>query len=66
MKFARLFLAAVAVSALAACTVDSPTAPTAPPLMDGAENAECSVLYSEVQPDGSVVWRCSPSMGSGG
>jgi hypothetical protein len=66
MKLARLFLAAVAASTMAACTVDSPTAPTAPPSQNGVENTQCAEKEAQVQADGTIIWICSPSMGSGG
>jgi ABC-type oligopeptide transport system substrate-binding subunit len=67
MKLARLFLAVVAASTLAACTTDSPTAPSAPPSLDEAENTECGTLDPQVQSDGSILWVCSPGQtGSGG
>jgi hypothetical protein len=66
MRFARLVLPFLAASALAACS-DSPTAPAvpeAPPSRD--ESTECAVKVSVTQEDGSIVWVCSPNMGSGG
>lgn len=63
MKLARLFLAAVAASTLAACTADSLTAPTAPPSRNDAETTECTETVAE---DGSTIFVCRPSMGSGG
>lgn len=66
MKLARLFLAAVAAATLAACTADVPTAPSAPPSRNDAEQSECGTRYADVQPDGSIIWRCSPAVGSGG
>jgi hypothetical protein len=65
MKLTRFALAVLAAFALAACQGSSPTVPAAPPLLDEAEGGEC-VRYPEVQPDGSVIWKCSPHVGSGG
>lgn len=61
MKLARVLLAVVAVSALAACSGDSPTAPTIDPATSPAHDLICDV----VQPDGTVTCR-SPQVGSGG
>jgi hypothetical protein len=66
MKLAWFFLAVVAATTLAACTTDSPTAPSAPPSFDEGENTECGSLEPQVQTDGSILWVCSPSVGSGG
>lgn len=66
MKLARTFLAALTVCTLAACA-DSPTAPLAEPATKPAANGEtCGTMVKEIQPDGTVVYRCSPVLGSGG
>lgn len=61
MKLARLFLAVLTVSTLAACS-DSVTAPQAAPAAAPAANETCVL---EKQPDGSYICR-SPVIGSGG
>ncbi len=66
MKLARLVLPILAASALAACTADSPTAPAlpdAPPSLDGTD---CASKVEQVQPDGSVIWVCTPGQGGSG
>lgn len=65
MKFARRFLAVLAASALAACATDSPTAPSAPPVLEEVQ-VECGERIPQVQEDGSVIWVCAPHFGSGG
>lgn len=67
MKLARTLLAVLAVSALAACA-DSVTAPQAQPDAAPAQDATAceGELLREVLPDGSVVFRCTGQMGSGG
>jgi hypothetical protein len=64
MKLARTLLAVLTLSVLAACA-DSVTAPQAEPEAQPAQNTECSVV-KETLSDGSVVYRCSPILGSGG
>jgi uncharacterized lipoprotein YbaY len=69
MKFARTLLAVLTVSVLAACA-DSVTAPQAQPDAQPAQvdGLTCSegTLVREVQEDGTVVYRCTGQMGSGG
>lgn len=67
MKLARTLLAVLTVSVLAACT-DSVTAPQAQPEETPAQDVlSCSgTLTKEVQADGTVVFRCTGQMGSGG
>lgn len=67
MKLARTFLAVLSVSLLAACA-DSVTAPQAQPEATPAQSGgTCEgTLTREIQPDGSVVYRCSGHVGSGG
>jgi hypothetical protein len=62
MKLARLFLAVLTVSTLAACS-DSVTAPQAKPSATPSEDVSCT---QERQPDGTYVTRCSSQLGSGG
>lgn len=63
MKLARLFLAVLTVSALAACS-DSVTAPQAEPSATPSEDVSCT---QERQADGTYITRCgSPVIGSGG
>lgn len=67
MKLARLFLAVVTASTLAACA-DSVTAPQAEPAaapsMDGTT---CTgTLTRTVNQDGTVTERCTGYVGSGG
>jgi len=64
MKLARTLLAVLTLSVLAACA-DSVTAPQAEPEAQPSQNTECTVV-KETQPDGSVIYRCSPQIGSGG
>lgn len=61
MKLARLFLAVLAVSALAACG-DSVTGPQAAPSATPSEDTACTL---ERQADGTYVCRTGQS-GSGG
>ena len=61
MKLARALLAAVAVSALAACSGDSPTAPSATPAAGPSQDLICDIVL----PDGTIECR-SPQLGSGG
>lgn len=63
MKLARLVLPFLAMSALAACTADSPTAPALPDAPPSFSDETC---VEQVQEDGSTIWVCSPNMGSGG
>lgn len=63
MKLARLFLAVLTASTLAACS-DSVTAPQAEPAATPSQDVICT---QERQADGSYVTRCgSPVIGSGG
>jgi hypothetical protein len=62
MKLARLFLAVLTVSTLAACS-DSVTAPQAEPSADPSQDVTCT---QERQADGTFVTRCSSQLGSGG
>jgi hypothetical protein len=64
MKLARTLLAVLTLSVLAACA-DSVTAPQAQPEAKAAQDGECMVV-KEVLADGSVAYRCSPQIGSGG
>ena len=62
MKLARLFLAVLTISTLAACS-DSVTAPEAAPAAQPAtDEIECTL---ERQDDGSYLCRM-PALGSGG
>lgn len=61
MKLARLFLAVLTVSTLAACS-DSVTAPVAEP----SSPSQDVVCTSEKQADGTFVTKCSSQLGSGG
>lgn len=61
MKLARLFLAVLTVSTLAACS-DSVTAPQADPAPPSNDGIECTM---EPGPDGTSICR-SPLIGSGG
>lgn len=67
MKLARTLLAVLTVSVLAACN-DSVTAPQAQPEATPAQDGtSCAgTLTREIQADGSVVFRCTGQMGSGG
>jgi hypothetical protein len=67
MKLARTLLAVLTLSVLAACA-DSVTAPQAEPEAQPAqESVSCSgTLVKETLSDGSVVYRCSSQLGSGG
>ncbi|HEX6042666.1 hypothetical protein [Longimicrobium sp.] len=68
MKLARTLLAVLSVSMLAACA-DSVTAPQAQPEAKPAQDigTTCEgTLTREIQADGSVVFRCTGQMGSGG
>ncbi|HEX6912426.1 MAG TPA: hypothetical protein VF142_18620 [Longimicrobium sp.] len=68
MKLARTLLAVLTVSLLAACA-DSVTAPQAQPesqpALDGL-TCDGGLLVREVSTDGSVTYRCTGQMGSGG
>lgn len=61
MKLARLFLAVLTISTLAACS-ESVTAPQVDPAATPSTDIECVL---ERQTDGSVICR-SPALGSGG
>jgi hypothetical protein len=62
MKLARLFLAVLTISTLAACS-DSVTAPQAEPAATpSTDGIECVL---EIGADGSQICR-SPALGSGG
>jgi predicted small lipoprotein YifL len=61
MKLARLFLAVLTVSALAACG-DSVTGPQADPSLKPSTDESCTLVG---QPDGSTVCRTGQG-GSGG
>lgn len=61
MKIARLFLAVLTVSTLAACS-DSVTAPQAEPAAKPSTEESCTTYRLA---DGTVVCR-SPILGSGG
>lgn len=61
MKIARLFLAVLTVSTLAACS-DSVTAPQADPAAKPSTQENCT---TERLADGTVICR-SPVIGSGG
>jgi hypothetical protein len=67
MKLARTLLAVLTVSVLAACA-DSVTAPQAEPEAKPAQDGTLceGTLVKEVMSDGSVVYRCTGQMGSGG
>lgn len=67
MKLARTLLAVLSVSMLAACA-DSVTAPQAEPEAQPVRGGlTCSgTLVAEAQPDGTVVYRCTGQIGSGG
>jgi hypothetical protein len=69
MKLARLFLAVLTVSTLAACA-DSVTAPSAEsaakPSLDGATCPVGYTLEEVVGTNGSVTYRCTGTLGSGG
>jgi uncharacterized lipoprotein YbaY len=67
MKLARTLLAVLTVSVLAACA-DSITAPQAEPEAQPAlEITTCEgTLVKEITADGSVVYRCTGQVGSGG
>ncbi|HEX2209944.1 MAG TPA: hypothetical protein VHG93_19875 [Longimicrobium sp.] len=62
MKLARLFLAAVTISTLAACS-DSVTGPKAEPSVKPSNDETTCVLEREA--DGTFICR-SPVIGSGG
>jgi hypothetical protein len=68
MKLARLFLAVLSISTLAACA-DSVTAPQAAPesapSMDGV-SCTGGVVTRTVNQDGTVTERCTGTVGSGG
>lgn len=67
MKLARLVLPFLAMSALAACTADSPTAPALPDAPPSFSDTDCATKVQQVQADGTVIWVCSPGQtGSGG
>lgn len=61
MKLARLFLAVLTISTLAACS-DSVTGPQAAPAATPSTDETCVL---EKQADGSYICR-SPILGSGG
>jgi hypothetical protein len=64
MKLARTLLAVLTLSVLAACA-DSVTAPQAAP--DAQPSLDCAgTLVKETLADGSVVYKCSSQLGSGG
>jgi hypothetical protein len=63
MKLARTLLAVLTLSVLTACA-DSVTAPQAEPNV--APAASCGTMVAETLTDGSVVYRCSSQLGSGG
>jgi hypothetical protein len=69
MKLARLFLAVLTVSTLAACA-DSVTAPTAEavakPTLDGMTCPVGYTLEEVIGTNGSVTYRCTGMVGSGG
>lgn len=67
MKLARTLLAVLTVSMLAACA-DSVTAPQAEPEAQPAQElGSCDgTLTKVVLEDGSVAYRCTGQMGSGG
>ncbi len=68
MKLARTFLAVLTVSILAACS-DSVTAPQAQPESQPTLNGgtcEGGIMVREVSTDGSITYRCTGQMGSGG
>lgn len=66
MKIARLFLAVLTAGTLAACN-DSATAPEARPA-DASQNGTTCVgrIVAETQPDGTIIYRCTGQIGSGG
>jgi hypothetical protein len=66
MKLARTLLAVLTLSILAACA-DSVTAPQAEPEAKPAQDgSDCGIMVKDVLPDGSVVYRCTGQVGSGG
>lgn len=67
MKLARTLLAVLTVSVLAACA-DSVTAPQAQPEATPSQDlTSCTgTVTREIQADGSVLYRCTGQMGSGG
>lgn len=67
MKLARTLLAVLTVSVLAACA-DSVTAPQAKPEATPSQDlVTCEgSLTKEIQADGTIVYRCSGHVGSGG
>jgi len=66
MKLARTLLAVLTLSVLAGCA-DSVTAPqAAPDAQPTQDGSDCGMLVREVLSDGSVVFRCSGHVGSGG
>lgn len=68
MKLARTLLAVLTVSVLAACS-DSVTAPQAQPEAQPAQDGltcEGGTLVQEISTDGTVTYRCTGQMGSGG
>lgn len=66
MKLARTLLAVLSVSMLAACA-DSVTAPQAPDTKPALDGLTCEgTLVAEAKPDGTVTYRCTGQMGSGG
>lgn len=62
MKLARLFLAVLAIGALAACG-NTPTAPEAKPTGASRDEGECNKW--ETDPVTGIT-RCTGHMGSGG
>ena len=69
MKLARLILAALTTSVLAACNANPVSAPaTPPPDAPAADLLQCAgAIVREVRLDGSIVFRCdTPVLGSGG
>lgn len=62
MKLARLFLAVLTVSTLAACS-DSVTAPQAEPSATPSEDVSCT---QERLADGTLVTRCATGQGGSG
>ncbi len=67
MKLARTLLSVLTLSVLAACG-DSVTAPQAEPEVLPSQNSMCGggVMVRETLSDGSIVFRCSSQLGSGG
>jgi hypothetical protein len=63
MKLARTLLAVLTLSVLTACA-DSVTAPVAEP--EAQPSTSCGTMVAETLADGSVVYRCSSQLGSGG